>query len=231
MSLLSGPSPRPRPTPEHGEAVQFPDSLETALGPPEGMAGVSFRDVVLRRRSGSSFPEVDPSALASLLWYSVRTQAVNNEDPARELRPVPSAGALHPIHLLLSTSPSAWQRYVARRHSLAILPAEPRPATQIWGEVRSILDPGLGTLLLLLADLRLASAYYDHAETLLLRDSGCLLAHLGLVAEALGLSYRILGPTGEPWARTLLPDLVDSVAGVGIAVVGGRATHAPSSYP
>ena len=231
MSLLRGPSPHPRATPQCGEAVQFPESPETVFGQPIAITGALVQEVVLRRRSGNSFAEIDPNALGSLLWYSVRTQAVNNEDPARELRPVPSAGALHPIHLLLSTSPSAWQRYVAGRHSLAILPAEPTPATQIWGERRSILDPGFGTLLLLVGDLRLGSAYYDHPETLLLRDSGCLLGHLGLVAEALGLSYRILGPTGEPWASALRPDLVDSVAGVGMAIVGGRVSHALNSQP
>ncbi len=231
MSLLRGTPPRPRATPDYGEAVQFPESDETALGPPAGLAGALFQDVVLRRRSGSSFAELDPIALASLLWYTLRTQAVNNEDPARELRPVPSAGALHPIHVLLSTDPSTWQRYVARRHVLSIIDVQPEAATQIWSEVRSILDPGHATVVLLLADLRLASTYYDHPETLLLRDAGCLLGHLGLVAEALSLSYRILGPTGEPGARALIPALVDSVAGVGVAIVGGRASQAPSSQP
>jgi len=229
MNLLRGPSPRPRAAPEFDEAVQFPESIDTPLASPESMADASFRDVILRRRSGTAFATINPIALSSLLWYSVRTQAVNSEDPARELRPVPSAGALHPIHLLLSSDSSTWQRYVARRHSLSRLPVAAEPAAQIWSEVRSILDPGQGVVILLLADLRLASSYYDHPETLLLRDSGCLLGHLGLVAEALKLSYRILGPTGEPWASALRPDLSDSVVGVGMAIVGGVPSHEPRS--
>jgi len=231
MNLPRGPNPKPRPNPEHGEAVQFPEAPERAFGSPAALEGTFFRDVVLRRRSRSSFAEIDSAALGSLLWYTVRTQAVNTEDPARELRPVPSAGALHPIHVILSSGPRSWQRYVARRHALAILPVQHEPATQLWSEVRSILDPGLGTIILLVADLRLIRAYYDHPETLLLRDSGCLLGHLGLAAEALGLSYRILGPTGEPWASALIPDLIDSVAGVGMAIVGGGAFQASSSQP
>lgn len=231
MSYLNAPSPRPKSRPNVSSGVRFANAVEEQLASPDQAVKALFADVVLRRRSGSRFHKVGRDSLTSLLWYSVRTQAVNQEDPVRELRPVPSAGALHPIHLLLSSSPAHWERYVARSHAIAGLQVDKRSAESIWAEVRDILDPGEGIALLLLADLGLARAYYDHPDTLLFRDSGCLLGHLGLVAEALGLSFRILGPTGEPWASDLIVGVGGLLVGVGLAVVGGRACDTPGVRP
>lgn len=215
--------PRPRPRPAHYDPIKFEESYEILLGPPADLAEIGFKDVVLGRRSGISFAELDRLSLGSLLWYSARTIAVQNQDQNREMRPVPSAGALHPLHLLVSEDPKTWLRYSPRRHALCHLSVQAEQAQGLWEEVRQVLDVGEGTVILLLAEMRLVSAYYDHPESLVFRDAGCLLGQLGLVAAALGLSYRILGPTGEPWASELIPSQGDSLAGAGLAVVGRKA--------
>jgi hypothetical protein len=223
MNLSKSCVPRPKAHPDPYVPDDFPESLGDSLGSPVELSGIGFGEVVMSRRSGNSFASIDHSCLGSLLWYSARTMGVHSQDPNRELRPVPSAGALHPLHLLLSESSTTWLRYISRDHALRRLRVAQEASEGLWSDVREVFQVGGATVILLLADLRRVSAYYHNPESLVLREAGCLLCHLGLVAEALGLSYRILGITGEPWASELIPGRVQSVAGVGVAIVGQRA--------
>jgi hypothetical protein len=176
---------------------------------------------LIGRRSGSSFAKLSPERLEPLLAFSLSTLRVKLADPGRELRPMPSAGALHPLHLLLSEGED-WHVYIPRIHTLRRLQVDSKAASSLWKEIRQVLDPGQGTLLLVLAEGGILAAHYENPETLALRESGCLLGHLGLTAEALDLSYRILGPTGEPWAHQLVEGATGIFVGVGTALVGGH---------
>jgi hypothetical protein len=227
MSKLDWPPPKPK-VPQ-GAAYQrfvFPTTCDKALVPESGLSETNLANVVMRRRSGSFFSKPEPQRIEGLLAYSLSTLAVSISDPDRELRPVPSAGALHSLHLLLSEGES-WCVYLPRPHVLRKVNVNMKAATLLRNAVREVLDPGQGLLMLILAEVGVLAARYDHPETLVLRDAGCLLGHLGLIAEALDLSYRILGPTGEPWAHQLVVGAPGVFVGVGTALVGGRSTSQP----
>jgi len=77
------------------------------------------------------------------------------------------------------------------------------------------------TLVALIGDLDLASHYYQHPLPLMLRDVGVLFGHAALVAAALGLSFRILGITGNTLVERLVMDLPFRSAAPGLAWIGG----------
>jgi len=62
------------------------------------------------------------------------------------------------------------------------------------------------------------SAKYSSSSSLVWRDAGVLLGHIGLAAESLGLNYCPLGITGEPWVSQL--DSQGKLSGVGLALLG-----------
>jgi hypothetical protein len=177
-------------------------------------------DTVLRRRSGSEFGSIGTAQLEALLAFSLAPRSIA-ADGQREYRPVPSAGAIHAIHLVVAAG-SNWQVFLPRTHSLRGLQVDEAIARDLWREIGNLKDPGKGSLLLLLAEHGAYVAAYENPETLILRETGCIQAHLGLVAEGLHLSYRILGATGEPWASRLLTGAEGLFMGVGTALVGSR---------
>lgn len=222
MSRFGWSSPRPKAVPEEYRRFTFPDTYDQVLMPQVGLSVNDLAAVIRKRRSGSSFSKLGLQSLEALLAYSLSTLAVNASDPERELRPVPSAGALHSLQLLLNEG-EAWYVYLSRLHVLRRVNVDHNAAAPLREEVSQVRDPGQGVLLLLLAEMGVLAARYENPETLALREAGCLLGHLGLIAEALELSYRILGPTGEPWAHQLVVGATGLFVGVGTALVGCRS--------
>ena len=75
------------------------------------------------------------------------------------------------------------------------------------------------TLVALLSDLDLAANYYENVSCMILRDAGVLLGHGALVAAALGISFRILGSSGN---AQILRELPFRTVASGLAWIGGR---------
>lgn len=132
-------------------------------------------------------------------------------------RPTPSAGALHPVHVLLQAGPGcAWQRYCAGRDALVSISGlhadEPRHA------LASYVNPSSSAILLFAADVGATFSKYRDGGSLVWRDAGVLQGYLTFLAAALGLDVVLLGATGEPWVRRFVRS--GMVVGVGSALVG-----------
>lgn len=177
--------------------------------------------VIERRRSRKTFAPLKGNDLSELLRRSARTLATAPSALGFELeqRPAPSAGAIHPIHVLLKLPDEVeWCRYDSRSHALIDCPGSGGLFEELSAEIETSLPSSSATKLLLVAEPGKTQAKYNDASSLVWRDAGALLGIMAVVAEALSLHYSPLGITGDPWVSRLGPDGV--FAGVGVAVVG-----------
>ncbi|HBO1217385.1 TPA: nitroreductase family protein [Pseudomonas aeruginosa] len=177
-----------------------------------------------RRRSQRSFTHLRPEELAALLWFSARTQATANSNLGFQLeqRPSPSAGAIHPVHVLVLTpGDTEWCRYDGRANALIEVPGSSDILQGLSVQMESMVPAPEATKTLLVAEPGKTQAKYFNHESLVWRDAGALLATMGFVAEALNLNYCPIGITGEPWASMLSSE--GNLVGVGAALIGGRA--------
>jgi len=218
-------SPRPRDKPRRYTPISWP------LGPriplPVPTVGTSptksCAELLLQRRTRREFLPLNSELLSKLTWLTCQVQRSGGDELGFPLsyRPCLSAGAIHPIHLLV-VDPQAdrWFRYDAVSHALneVITGLDPRP---VWADMQRVLPAPSATLLILAAEPGRTSAKYEAAASLVWRDAGVLLGFLAVAAEALGLNYCPLGVTGDSWVKRLLDQ--PGLAGVGAAFVGAAA--------
>lgn len=216
---LGNPSPRAKTT--EWQTVDWGRSAVESLSVPHDLIFPNFDQVVSSRRTQRTFGTLDRDQLASFFWYSCRVTAIGSNSlgfPVTQ-RPTPSAGAIHPIHFVVGDEHGGWSRYVPEDHVLAGI-----GGTQRFGglcqQVRQVLDPQSGILLLFVAEPGKTFSKYDHAMSLVWRDAGVLIGHMALVAESLSLNFCPLGITGEPWISEL--DEQGKLVGVGVALLGSR---------
>lgn len=215
--------PRPRRKPRVYCPIQWPVRDSRLLLQPSIELAADFFSVVMARRTRREFGPVSLPHLSNLLWFCARQQATA-ESPfgfPLELRPTLSAGALHPIHVLLSFDPAGdWLRYNPDHHCLDALAIDSELSHALWREAETVLPVEQGILLLYIAEPDKVEAKYSASQSLVWRDAGALLGHTALVAEALALNFCPLGITGEPWVGRLAEQ--GQLVGVGMAVVGTR---------
>ena len=138
-------------------------------------------------------------------------------------KPFPSGGGCHAIQMLVLGAP-VWNDslliYNSEHHVFGIreLP-NVKLVQKCFQEVGACLGVGNGTVIWFVADLARSGARYRNPESLAWRDSGALLATLGLVAEGMGLKCCGLGLHDIPPLRRFL-NLDQSVIGVGGCIVG-----------
>jgi SagB-type dehydrogenase family enzyme len=215
--------PRLRESAGRAQTFAWPVADIVALPIPERVSPDPFFEVLARRRTRRTFLPMNTQSLGTLLWHGARVKESGHRELGFALskRPAPSAGAIHPVHLLLAgESVSGWNLYDPWKHALHRLCA-PVGFEEACGSLRQLADLSGATLLTFVVEPAMSEAKYDNAGSLVWRDAGALQATLGLVAEALGLSWCSLGVTGDAWVERLFPR--SGLLGVGCALVGGRA--------
>ncbi|AIB13200.1 hypothetical protein ABAZ39_14650 (plasmid) [Azospirillum argentinense] len=168
---------------------------------PADPAPRGFIDVLRSRRSAVGGP-VELDRVAELLWHAVATKGHAPAGRAGlpvEWRAAPSAGALHPISVVcIPESAKGAFLYDPREHAFRTLDVDSgHIAAANAAALVAVVGATRGCTLRLLADMDKADAAYEHAATLVLRDSGCLIATLCLCAEWLGLAACPLGFLGQ----------------------------------
>lgn len=224
MNWIDLGNPHPRANPKRYTPIRWFQADSIALSRPTDILKIEcpFFETLTNRRTFREFSPLLLDQLGLMMWITSRTQELGNSDLGFPLsrRPYPSAGAIHPIHLLIiRPSDNNWYRYDSLNHSLNVVPSNIGAQT-VWDSMQHVLSAPSATLLLLAAEPGMSSAKYENAESLVWRDAGVLLGYFTLVAQALGLSLCPLGITGEPWISQLIdqPGLI----GVGAAFVGSR---------
>lgn len=185
---------------------------------------VNLAQVLASRRSTRVFPYLSIQRLGDLLWHTCRVLESSPSSYGFELLkcPYPSAGAIHPIQLLLFHSDMLlWTRYNALTHSLEVIHPQ-APLDGLRQRFCEFMPIGDGTLVVFVAELGLTSSKYAHPDSLIWRDAGVLQGTLALVAHALNIGLCLLGGTGDPWVSNLSEET--RLMGVGMAILGGGAS-------
>ncbi|EKN3402646.1 dehydrogenase [Yersinia enterocolitica] len=217
-------NPVPRREPLIYEPVAWAIGEPHYLTPPPPGISLPPVDVVIEgRRTRRDFGPVPFSTLSHWLWWVGREMAEGHSGYGFPLtmRPVPSAGAIHPIHILISRSDSdGWHLYLPEHHAVAPLDIPHESRTSVRHDLMPVIDIGNGVVIRLVAEYGKTAAKYEHSASLIWRDAGVMLGQMALVAEALTCNFCPLGITGQEWIGGL--KLQDSLAGVGLAVLGSR---------
>jgi len=219
-TLIVPEQPRPRKVPLRYPVHAWPVVGSEALPEPKRVDPALH--AFARRRTRRAFGPLDDAALSALLWpvAGCRGQAESDMGFEIEHRGVPSAGAIHPIHVLIC-DPVRRQlrRYDGRAHALQRLEcAVPQALVDACEE---LLPRQEGLLMLFAAEPGKTRAKYTHADTLVWRDAGVVQGAMAIAAEAVGLNFCLLGITGDPWIGHLAQQ--GKLVGVGAAIVGTRA--------
>lgn len=220
-------NPCPRSEPRHYRPILWPDGERIPLGTiaTNSTEGQTYIELVGQRRTRREFAPITLDQLGSLLWVTCRVQDIGGADLGFPLsrRPCPSAGAIHPIHvLLIRPGDSYWYRYDPFAHLLQVVPSQIDVRTVV-GAFHDVFAAPDATLMLLAAEPGMTAAKYESPASLIWRDAGVLLGFLAMVAHSLDLSFCPLGITGEPWVSQLVDQ--SGLAGVGTAYVGSAHRH------
>jgi hypothetical protein len=136
-------------------------------------------------------------------------------------RPAPSAGGIHPIHVVINLpEDEAFLRYDPANHGFRVLRTD-LASRLVRREVGDLVDAAHAAVLLFVAEPGMTAAKYSNADSLVWRDAGVLLGAFCYAAEALEMNCVPLGITGEPWVTQLNP--APGLAGVGVALLGSRS--------
>jgi SagB-type dehydrogenase family enzyme len=213
-------NPVPRTTLQRHVPLKWPHDKQVLLPTNPNEPWRSLAEVLRSRRSKRDYAALAIEELAQLLSLSSRVKEVLSSAGTlpQSSRPAPSAGALHPIHIILHRQGELhWDRYDPYTHSLWGLRSE-TPPSMVREALEEVLPGGDATLMLFAAEPGLTFAKYERACSLIWRDAGVLQGFLSLAAEALGLNFCLVGVTGEPWVSGLVEQ--NALVGVGAAYVG-----------
>lgn len=215
---LGNPYPLPEPSPY--QPLVWPEGRRIALPDDRTQASKTLTRISAERRTRYEFGPVSKSRLGALFGLTSRIQSCGNERLGFPLsrRPAPSAGAIHPIHVIVNSNrDEGWHRYDPMEHALVELPSLVQPKN-VRLAMDQIVQGGDATMLLLAAEPGKTFSKYANACSLVWRDAGVLLGYFAIAAEALNLNFSPLGVTGEPWVSQLVDEA--GLVGVGVAFVG-----------
>lgn len=147
-------SPVPREQPLSYQPVNWPAGDPFFLPPPSENAVLpGLNDVIETRRTQRNFSHVSQAQLSHWLWLTGRVMAVGHSSYGFPLtqRPVPSAGAIHPIHIILSLPErDGWQLYLPDMHALAPLRIPEQTRFEIRDELLPVIDIQSGIIVRLI---------------------------------------------------------------------------------
>ena len=216
------PDAYPRGAPKRYEPVSWPSGTLIQLPPRSSSLVVDMVQMMEQRSTKRTFScELSLQSLGEFLWLACRSRYSwpSVYGPNQESRPHPSAGAMHPTHVLIGRDGGVLQRYDPSAHALVEVRGSEAGSAEAFRAVRASLELGRGCVLALVAEPGKTGAKYERPDSLVLRDAGVVLGYMSVVAEALGLAFCPLGITGENLVTQGLPRSAE-LRGVGLAVLG-----------
>ena len=176
----------------------------------------SFDEVIELRRSPSVIEEGKLEYALGFVGLLFRTwEAGQGQNFGLARKPAISAGALHPIDVLVAAGPGVQEPmvYSDRDSRWLTLPVKcPDAFAEAVGDCREILPKARGHLLLFAGDRRRVAAKYRPPESLLWRDAGAALQTCAMAAFAYGFAFCPLGDTGKAILDQLNPPHDEFVA-------------------
>lgn len=196
----------------------WPVESSTPFEPFSAPAESAFVDVFEQRRSTRTLSPAPLELTVGALLFALMPRFWKEGDALRRSRrPTLSAGALHPISVLLFND-SAVFRVNADSCMLEklIFATEARDA---WiSKCQRVLPGANGAFLTFVADMARPASAYAHCETRVWRDAGATLQAIALVAALFGLGFCPLGVLGHEVVSAL--PLGEQLLAVGAAAIG-----------
>ena len=193
----------------------------------EWRAEKSFDEVMELRRSPSAIGEVNLECTLGFVRHVFQAREVGHgENFGLSRKPSISAGALHPIDVLIVAGPEVQEPILfSDRNSkcLTLSVKCPNTLANAVADCSEILPTARGHLLLFAGDMRRVAEKYRPAESLLWRDAGAALQTCAMAAFAYGLAFCPLGDTGRAILDQLDPPHGEFVA-LGLGVFGQVGT-------
>lgn len=214
-------NPRPRAEPDlRLPRAQWPVTQALDCGEVVAPLERSFVATLEARRSHRVMTRAPLREVVNAIAFGVRPrQTIEGDAFGRSLRPSPSAGAIHPVDVLLVHGSSRVFRYAPLAHQLEALRVRRRTHLEAFHEdCQEILPEASGTGIVLVGEMNRVATVYRRPESLLWRDAGVLLQTLALVATAYRLAFCPLGILGTPVVRAI--GLAEHLSGVGVALIG-----------
>ncbi|MEJ7693172.1 nitroreductase family protein [Daejeonella sp.] len=215
-------NPKPKLTEEAVLPFIYPIKGNTKLQRPSLPYHYDFFDIAFERRSTRRFGLLLPGQLDALLWFAAKAIEVQVQPNGYVLshRPSASAGARHPIDILVcSNGPIPTVAYYNPfQHSLDILVLDSATVKGLLAHINENLAMQQGVFLWLVAHPLRTIAKYDFAESLVWRDAGALLQQIQLTATAINLASCPVGTLAEPFAERLFGNSSKIISAGGIVV-------------
>jgi SagB-type dehydrogenase family enzyme len=224
MFLTDSTDPKPRETPLNSPRYVYHKLDKRYLPIPKSSRRDKFFTILESRRTRRHFRKISEANLGELLWYSGKTFNSRLLPNGRivQYRCCPSAGAVHPIDiLLLDTSKDSILIYDPVGHAVETLDGSREQVKELKKLAESIVEIEDGQIFWFAAEFNRTLDVYQNGESLVWRDVGALVATICYVCEALSLNCCPIGATGEPHVSTFL-NSGTSIVGVGGCVVGVR---------
>lgn len=216
--------PKPHREPRTYAPLIWPPGASRRLPPRSLPLQLDLAELLERRQTCREFlADIDDTQLGEFLWLACRSRSARPGPfgTPQESRPHPSAGGMHPIHVLLAGTSGAWYRYDPVEHAVIEVPRSEVCARDARSAADALVPVERGTLIGLLAEPGKTAAKYENPESLVWRDAGVVLGYMSFVAQALGLSFCPLGISGEPHLRHACPDTTRAYA-AGLAILSAR---------
>lgn len=133
--------------------------------------------------------------------------------------PAPSAGGIHPIHLLFSSiTDEYWMHYSPEHHLMNCLSDILPSPKGLRSRMSDHIEPSAATIVLFVGEPGKTGAKYANPSSLIWRDAGNLQGIMTIAAEVLALGFCQLGLTGDEWVQQF--DNQRRLVGLGVALLG-----------
>ncbi len=193
------------------------------------MPDVGFATVLQRRQSVRRFDSPSRSDLLALMTHAARCRFawfMENGQIASS-RPSPSAGARHPIELVIAALnvrglvPGLyWFDPILCRLSVLLESSNIALEVAVRAQTALATDQPPPAVICLVAELKRTLGSYVGGMSLILRDAGAFLATASLVATALGLAACPVGIGGDSPSLTALRVKYPDWSEVGAIAIG-----------
>lgn len=217
------PDPRPKSPASIYSPIAWPVADSIGLEPGVAPMVVDLAALLAERRSHAKGTDPSLQGIGATLWHVNRTLSTSPSPYGFQIerRPVPSAGALHPVHILVQLPQTElWTKYDPKRHRLDKLVDTNQVLKGLLDQAQDVAEHGSGSYLAFVGEPGRLAAKYDNYESLLWRDAGVLQGNICLAAHAHGLGVCLLGVTGHRWTSRLAEE--GHLVGLGLARIYTR---------
>ncbi len=203
--MQTGKNPKPKSNPKKipSKSYSFEDFIQ--LQKPDFELTQPLGEILNFRKSERNFSKITLEQLSSLLWFSAKVKniKISETDLILTHRTSPSAGAIHPIDILVSLPDSFENRFLYYydpfNHRLNKLILDKAKLESFFFHVNMNLSLSNATLIWFLADVERTESKYKNPVSLIWRDAGALIMTIQLVATALEMNSCAIGTLGEPY--------------------------------